>query len=522
MIQQRDNGNTLSLNIMDIDWKHIRPAEFVGKTGSSDGGKIESSDDGKFFQAHKLRFKVPLCHTSEENPEPIELQAELVYSSGPSIVSAANADGKLDIQVVDSTRPNNTKPMVVYLCGGPGDANPAFANPELNKIILKKWRLPILFLDYRGTGESTAVTAAALAERKSPSEYLTLFRQDAIVADLEAIRLCFRGVKFLLVGQSFGGWIAITYVSFLPGSLSGVFITGGLPPIGKGPEDVYTALYVGVIRANKQYYAKYPKDAEKVKEIVKWLAKAGGKDKDSKSRGVALRDEQRLSPQGFMTLGRHFGRGKAGFKGVHFLVTRMAKDIKNGGLASDTIAYFSDSGGAGFKLHKRPCYGTLHEPIYCSGTMKAPPNWAAQDVGRQQRGGHFRWLKKDFDSSVLDMDAFKNVPLYFTREMIHDFILGDTGPAAAPFKEHADDLARRVQWSKLYDVRQLSQNMVPVRALVYPKDLFVDFDFSLQTAAMVRRCQAVPARRSWLHGSVKTRPKQVCRVLFRSDILREG
>ncbi len=501
---------------MDINWKKIKPAEFVRKIEPRNDSKIESCDDVK-FQAHKLLFKVPLCHTSKEHPEYIELQADLVYSPGPSIVSIANMDGKPDIHVMDSKCLRNTKSMVVYLCGGPGDANPAFANPELNKLILEEWGHPILFLDYRGTGESTPVTAKVLAERGNPSEYMTCFRQDAIVADLEAIRLCFRGVKFLLVGQSFGGWIAMTYVSFLPDSLSGVFITGGLPPIGKGPEDVYRALYKRVIQANERYYEKYKDDVDKVKEIVEWLAKPMTKDgedkegsKNRKNCGVVLLNEQRLTAQGFMTLGRHFGRGQAGFELVHSIVVRMEKDIKTqNSLTSETIDYFLVSGGAGFKLHQRPGYGAWHEGIYCSGLMDSPPNWAAQRVGEQQGGGHFRWLERDFNGSVRE-----DVPLYFSGEMIHDFMLEEAGPAASPFKKHADELAHRAQWSTLYDVGQLKRNVVPVRALIYPEDMYVDSGFSLDTVAMVQGCREVQAPSDWLHGSIKTRPKDVWKALL--------
>ncbi len=537
---------------MDINWKQIQPARSVGDIKA----KVKATAHGQ-FHVLKLQFSVPLCHTSEEeDPEFIVLQAKLVYSPDRPIVLTTDESGKLDMvagsmcasnansmvagsmcesnansTVAGSMCAGNAKSMVVYLCGGPGDANLAFANPELNKIILEEWGHPILFLDYRGTGRSTRITTETLEKRKSPSEYLTRFRQDAIVADLEAIRLCFFGVKFLLIGQSFGGWIAMTYVSFLPESLSSVFITAGLPPIGKEPEDVYEALYERVIRANEQYYAMYPDDKAKVKKIVHYLedpsfgkSQHGEKGKSRENRGVMLPDGQRLTPEGFMTMGRHFG-GEDGFRKVHSIVDLMARDIdlkSKRGLKAETIERFWKSGGAGFKLHQRPCYGTLHEPIYCSGKLKARPDWAAQRVGRQQGGGHFRWLEKGFDGSVLGMDAYKDIPLYFTGEMIHDFMLEDAGPAAAPFKAHADDLARRVQWSTLYDVGRLSQNVVPVRAVVYPEDLYVDYGFSIETAAMVGTCLAVTAPSGWLHGSIKTSPKDVCEKLFSTAVPVEG
>ncbi len=508
MVQKHRYDNPHSVISMDINWEQIQPA-FVHE--------VKSSDDIQ-FQAHELLFEVPLCHTSKANPERIKLQADLVYMPGLSNVSIANVDGKLDIQTMGSKGPRNIESVVVYLCGGPGDGNPASANRRLNDIMLKDRRDPILFLDYRGTRNSTPLTAEALANRENPSEYMTCFRQDAIVADLEAIRLCFGGIKFFLVGQSFGGWIAMTYVSFLPRSLSGVFITGGLPPIGKGPEDVYRALYKRVIQANEKYYRKYKEDIGKVKEIVIWLAesriKNGEDNEDTKSvktRGVALPEKQgRLTAQGFMTLGRHFGRGEVGFDLVHSIVTKMANDIKTpNGLTDETIGYILKSGGTGFKLHKRPGYGAWHEGIYCSGSMDAPPNWAAQRVGKEQGGGHFRWLEKDFNGS-----AHKDVPLYFSGEMIYDFMLEEAGPKASPFKKHADDLAHRSQWSNLYDVDQLKKNVVPVTALIYPEDMYVDYNFSLATAQMVQGCRWAKAPRDWLHASIKTQPEEVWNALL--------
>jgi proline iminopeptidase len=79
-----------------------------------------------------------------------------------------------------------------------------------------------LFLDQRGTGLSTAVTAATLARQGSAikqAEYLRMFRADSIVRDCEAIRTCLTAEyptdrkKWSVIGQSFGGFCAVTYLS---------------------------------------------------------------------------------------------------------------------------------------------------------------------------------------------------------------------------------------------------------------------------------------------------------------------
>jgi pimeloyl-ACP methyl ester carboxylesterase len=106
----------------------------------------------------------------------------------------------------------------------------------------------MLFLDQRGTGLSTAVTAATLVKRGNPQEqadYLRNFRADSIVKDCEAIRQCVTADypeekrKWSILGQSFGGFCAVNYLSKFPEGLREVFLCGGLPPMVDGPDPVY-------------------------------------------------------------------------------------------------------------------------------------------------------------------------------------------------------------------------------------------------------------------------------------------
>ncbi len=491
---------------MEINWAEIQPAQWLGPPKCS-------SQRG--FHAMELRFKVPLCHTLELCQHTVELHAELVYGPGPPIVSPVNAAGNLYSILQSICPPNDTRSIVVYLCGGPGDENPAFANLELLKILLA-WGHPVLFLDYRGTGKSQRITTERLRPWASPDAYLAQFRQDSIVADLEAIRMALNNVKFSLIGQSFGGWIAMTYVSFLPTALNGVFLAGGLPPIGKGPRDVYAALYQRMVEANKTYYAQYPEDVAKVRRIFKWLASQTLPG----CNGITLPDGQLLTPRGFMTQGRHFGRGQAGFERVHLLVTRMAADLAEGGehkspqISDETLADYLETGGAGFRLNERPLYAALHEAIYCSGQLEEAPNWAAHEVGKLA-GPEFKWLYEWFEDAVMHKDPDDDSgPLYFTGEMIHDFMLREAGKTTVLFDKAADMLAKKRQWTPLYDAAQLRRNLVPIRAVVYPNDLFVDETFSLRTAGRIKTCQAVKPPPEWLHGSIKTRPREVCGLLF--------
>lgn len=69
------------------------------------------------------------------------------------------------------------------------------------------------------------------------------------VKDCETIREALLGdgntsedLKWTLMGQSFGGFCAITYLSFHSTSIKEVFTTGGLAPLVDQPDAVYDAL----------------------------------------------------------------------------------------------------------------------------------------------------------------------------------------------------------------------------------------------------------------------------------------
>jgi hypothetical protein len=54
--------------------------------------------------------------------------------------------------------------------------------------------------------------------------------------------------------------------------------------------------------------------------------------------------------------------------------------------------------------------------------------------------------------------------------------------AVAPLAEVADLLASYDEWPLLYDVDQLARNEVPVAAVVYHEDMYVEHAFSVETA----------------------------------------
>lgn len=156
---------------------------------------------------------------------------------------------------------------------------------------------------------STPVTPSTLGLRgynDTQAKYLKLYRADNIARDCEAIRqaLLFdypaEKQRWSTMGQSFGGFITISYLSFYPEGLKECFIFGGLQPLVKGPDEVYRRLYKKVIQRNEAYYQKYPEDIERVKTIVKYLKRFG-------DGVIKLPSEGHLTARRFQQIGLGLG-----------------------------------------------------------------------------------------------------------------------------------------------------------------------------------------------------------------------
>ncbi|KAL0489333.1 proline iminopeptidase, partial [Acrasis kona] len=161
-----------------------------------------------------------------------------------------------------------TLPIICYLQGGPGyecSASPP-DNSSWVKFFLDKG-YQVILLDQRGTGLSTAInwqSLQALPSNEHVVQHLKCFRADSIVMDCEYIREALTqgrtDTKWSLIGQSFGGFCATTYLSLFPDSLHRVYITGGLPPMVVNPDKVYEATFKKLTKRNLLYYEKYPGD----------------------------------------------------------------------------------------------------------------------------------------------------------------------------------------------------------------------------------------------------------------------
>ena len=392
-------------------------------------------------------------------------------------------------------------PWLVYLQGGPGFECRSPQNVSWTQTILDKG-YQVLMLDQRGTGLSTAISQSSLqlrGDEKVQAEYMKSFRADSIVKDCEAIRKALTAEypddkkKWSIMGQSFGGFCATTYLSFHPEGLKEAFLFGGLPPLRSNADEGYERLYARVKQRNEQYYTKYPEDVERVKRIVKLLTRFG--DNTVRVQG----GEGYMTARRFQQLGIYFGK-HGGFDDVHELVLKADTDLSQfGHLTRPTVLALE----AAQSWDTNVIYALLHEPIYCQGEAA---NWSAE-----------RLLAKFPEFSLQNVD--KEEPVYFTGEMIYPFMF-DCYPELAKMKKVGELLAAEKDWPKLYDVEQLKKNEVPTYAAVYHEDMYVDFELSMETANTIKGCKPFVTN-SMYHNAIGAKTDDVLREIFarRDDVI---
>jgi pimeloyl-ACP methyl ester carboxylesterase len=338
------------------------------------------------------------------------------------------------------------RPLLLFLQGGPGhEAARPTRNPSAPGWLeraLQDFR--VLMLDQRGTGRSSAIGALPGLEPIEQARYLTHFRADSIVRDAEWIRREMGVDRWSVLGQSFGGFCVVSYLSLAPEGLREAFITGGLPPLGERIDDVYRATYARTLAASRRHYERYPGDRARVLELHERLA----------SDELRLAGGDRLSSQRLRQLGAMLGMS-AGSERLHYI---LELDSGSPGFLHDVDAELS--------FARNPLYAILHESSWADGGVT---RWAAR-----------RTLPAELEAE----------PELFTGEHVYPWMFEEYG-ALAPLRDAAQLLAEH-DWPRLYDEARLAANEVPVAAAIYAEDMYVEREFSEQTAA------AIGGLRPWL------------------------
>lgn len=361
-------------------------------------------------------------------------------------------------ELVDPTRVRDDLPCLLYLQGGPGGKGPrpTEADAWIGKALATH---RVILLDQRGTGRSSRVDHRVISQfaAAAAATYLQHFRADSIVADAEHLRrTVFGGRRWSTLGQSYGGFLTLTYLSRAPEGLSACYITGGLASIWPNAAEVYRRTYPRAERKNREYYQRYPQDVEQVGRIADRLAQGD----------VELPDGDALTVRRLQSLGVDFGM-RPGYERVHWLIDEAFAEGNSGEL-SDT---FLTEVLARSSYADNPLFAVMQESIYGSEGTGAT-GWAAQ----RERERHPQF-------------AEGARPLLFTGEMMYPWMF-DEIRLLRPFRAAVEELAATTSWSPLYDIDALTSNEVPVAAAVYYDDMYVDAHLQLETAKAVGNLQA--------------------------------
>eukprot|EP00985_Skeletonema_marinoi_P021534 scaffold13239_cov173-Skeletonema_marinoi.AAC.2 len=325
---------------------------------------------------------------------------------------------------------------------------------------------------------------------KEATDYLSLFRADSIVRDAEWIRESLAN-PFPSVnddgnddaavngpqpwggalGQSFGGFCLMTYLSSIQNPPELVYFTGGIAPMNTPVREVYDRLWLRVRERSWKYYEQYPGDVATVKKIVrKLLAHENSADP------IILPSGGILTARRFLQVGLALG-GSPGtsFANMHSVINSAFVDedsdeISNAFLKRiDYEQSFDDA----------PLYFLLHESIYADG--EGATQWAAN----QSYESHVE-ANSEFDYRVTSEEDNSNPTLFF-GEMVFPFMAhGDFSELSnSGMRTLSEALAEKSDWLSLFDETNMRTALVHKKksraaAACYYDDMYVDFECAMK------------------------------------------
>ncbi|MBP5801968.1 alpha/beta fold hydrolase [Microbacterium maritypicum] len=332
-------------------------------------------------------------------------------------------------------------PYLVFLQGGPGHEAPrpfhSSTSPAWLDEALAHYRL--VLLDQRGTGLSTPIGDHDLVRgAEAVAEHLTHLRADAIVRDCEAMREHLGATTWSVLGQSFGGFTTLAYLSTDAASLEDVFITGGLSAVGRHPDDVYALCYDKMRDASERYYRRFPEHRDAMRRLVD-LADAGD---------IILPDGEVISRSRLRSVGSALGTND----GWQTLWSILERDPSSNAFRYDLMHAMPYDG-------RNPLYFAFHESSYADGHAT---RWSAERT---------------------EPTDFRDDPTLFTGEHIRREWT-ETVPAFQPWRDVALHLAE-FEWPSIYDAAAISASGATGAAAVYINDVYVPYEFSLETAKLI-------------------------------------
>lgn len=345
-------------------------------------------------------------------------------------------------------------PHLVFLQGGPGHEAPrpfhSSTAPAWLDEALAHYR--VVLLDQRGTGLSSPVGDADLERGASAvAEHLTHLRADAIVRDCEAVREHLGAASWSVLGQSFGGFTTLAYLSTHASSLDDVFITGGLSAVGRHPDEVYALCYDKMREASERYYRRFPEHRDAMRRLVD-LAETGG---------IALPDGETVSASRLRSVGSALGTND----GWQTLWSLLERDPASTAFRYDLMHAMPYDG-------RNPLYFVFHESSYADGQA-------------------IRWSAERVEPA----DFREDVTLFTGEHIRREWT--ETVPAFRPWREVADELAG-FEWPRVYDAEAIAASGASGAAALYVNDVYVPLEFSLETARLL------PGVDLWSRASTST------------------
>lgn len=365
-------------------------------------------------------------------------------------------------------------PVLVYLQGGPGFPAPRPVDQTSGVIgeALKNYR--VILLDQRGTGRSHRIDGNSPAEDRSVDR-LELLRQEHIVKDAELLREALGITRWSLFGQSFGGFCITSYCSLFPESVEEAFLTGGLPTITSGIEDIYRTTFAAIRARHSAWYSRYPWADQRVREVAHHLDQSD----------ETLPTGERLSARRFRTIGINLGRGA----GLHELAYLLEDPFHQVAGEKRLRTDFLDTVCSHVSFAQGPLYWAIHESIYGGVVSDARTAWAAHRVREEIPG---------FEEQA---DPRSKDPYYLTGEHIFPWQC-EEDPALRLFGEAAGKLAQKTWRTSPYDVDVLAEKSPTSAAAVYYDDAFVPVEGSMVAASLYKDCR-VHLTNEFQHDGIK-------------------
>lgn len=379
---------------------------------------------------------VPLVWGDDSDPRTIDVHASVVTREG-----------------------GEDLPYLVFLQGGPGNEAPrvfhAPSSPSLLDVALQHYR--VVMLDQRGTGKSSPISDEVLVLGADVvAEHLTHLRADAIVRDCEAMREHLGVRTWNSLGQSFGGFTTLAYLSRYSDSLDRVLMTGGLSAVGRHPDDVYALTYDKMRDASLAYWRRFPEQRAAMRRLSD-LAAAGR---------ITLPDGEVVSVSRLRSIGALLGSDH----GWQTLWGLLDQDPATNAFRHDLADAMPFTG-------RNPLYFVFHESSYADGFAT---NWSAERT---------------------EPDDFKDDVTLLTGEHVRrDW--SESVPAFHPWKQVTAVLATH-EWPSLYDADALAAANVRGAAAVYFDDRYVPVEYSMETASLM------PGLKTWVtsqheHSGLRT------------------